>query len=67
MVVFTIREFSFLLELKEHCLLGRFVPFTLSEGLGILRLSVTMESEIAGIKRQVGILVLIIIFRASPP
>lgn len=26
MVVFTVREFSFLSELKEHCLLGRFVP-----------------------------------------
>lgn len=23
---FTSKEFSFLLELKEHCLLGRFVP-----------------------------------------
>lgn len=56
MVICTIREFSFLLELKDLFFWGDFYPFTLSEGLRILSLSVTVDPEIARMKKQVEIL-----------
>lgn len=49
-------------ELKEHHSQVRLEPKHI-----LLNLSVTGESEISGIKKQVGMLGLIIIFSVSPP